>query len=134
MTLLLALNAQYLGKVGLSSRDIRGVICIGGFYGDDIINLPGVASMTNQPNALIATRFVNAQGPPLLIVASRDEDISNNAGISDLKHIIEMQGGTIKILNYHDLGRIGLMLPFSPLFHNRSTIVSDVVDFIAHPP
>ena len=137
MSLLLGLDPEYLTRVGLSSRDIRGVICLAGFYGSDMTRQPGVSSLVadvHDPDTLLPFRFARAPIPPMLLIVSRDEDASDSSDIELLDRAVLEHGGSVKMVHHSDLGRIGIMLPFSPLFHMHSSVIQEVLDFMTDAP
>ncbi len=132
MAVMLALDPEYLSHVNLTPGNLAGVVGIAGLYRVDHApaDIAPVFVDIHDPDQADPARWVTGKNPPmLLMVGSHDETVDSSNTI-DLDKLIESKGGRSRLITYPDLGHIGIMLPFSPAFHKKSSVVDDVASFI----
>jgi hypothetical protein len=117
----------------MRTSEISGVIGLAGFYDLIPANRPEVIPVfasVHDAARLNALLLVNPGEPPFLLLAGRKNETSDFSDASTFAGSIQSNGGRVRLIGYDDLGHIGVMLPFSPLFHDQSSVVDDVVDFM----
>ena len=134
LAIMLALDSHYLGQVDVQRRAIAGVIGIAGPY-DFLTDMhfdtrPVLRDATN-PASTQPINFADGTGPPLLLLAGEDDEVINSANSTALAAKQSKNGGSAKSIVYPKMGHIGIMLPFSPLYYGSTSVVQDVLDFLA---
>lgn len=120
--LMLALDPQYLGAVGLAPLDIAGVVSLAGPTG--LENLRGEGLRGVFPQAIpdgafspvaLASRHA-AKAPPILLMTGLDDDVIYAGSVAGLADAIRVNGGEVTVKAYPGIGHIGLMLGFADAF------------------
>jgi acetyl esterase/lipase len=137
---MLALDPHYLADAGTSRDRLAGVVGLAGPYDflpiidPDII--PVFASVQDGPASQPVT-YVDGHNPPMLLLAGKDDTIVRPQNTLSLDQHIRAAGGPVEAKLYPDLGHIGLVIAFAPLFQGRAPVLNDVWQFIQnhqHPP
>ncbi len=134
IALMLALDPEYLAHAGMAPADLAGVIGISGLY--DFLPQTGASYAPIFQDAMPVAKtqpvaFASRQTPPILLLTSDHDDVVDPRNTSALAGKLKEKGGRVDTITYPETGHIGILLPFSPLFHGSSAIVDDVTSFIA---
>ena len=128
---MLALDPRWLG----AQRDrLAGVIGLAGPYDflpitdPDII--PVFAPVNDGPASQPIT-YANGDNPPLLLLAGTDDRTVDPGNTARLAASIRQMGGTVQTKLYPDIGHIGIITAFAPLFERRAPVLDDVFTFVA---
>lgn len=130
---MLALDPHYLADAGTSRDRLAGVVGLAGPYNflpiTDPDVIPVFASVQDGPASQPIT-YVDGHNPPMLLVAGEDDTIVNPKNTTSLAARIEQKGGPVAAKLYPNLGHIGLVTAFAPLFQRRAPVLDDVWRFI----
>ena len=130
---MLALDPHWLAEAGLDRADLRGVVGLAGPYDflpitdPDII--PVFAPVQDGPASQPIT-YVDGHNPPMLLLAGSADTTVNPANTLALAARITASGGIVADKIYPDVGHIGLILAFAPLFRSKAPVLDDVWAFI----
>ncbi len=130
---MLALDPHFLAQRNMSRDRLAGVVGLAGPYNflpivdPDII--PVFASVQDGPASQPIT-YVDGHNPPMLLLAGEDDTIVNPKNTTSLAGRIKMSGGSVEAKLYPDIGHIGLITAFAPLFQWRAPVLDDVWCFI----
>jgi acetyl esterase/lipase len=130
---MLALDPHFLAQQTMSRDDLAGVVGLAGPYNflpivdPDII--PVFASVHDGP-ASQPISYVDGHNPPMLLAAGEDDTIVKPKNTSSLAARINQSGGPVEVKLYPDVGHIGLITAFAPLFQWRAPVLDDVWRFI----
>jgi acetyl esterase/lipase len=131
---MLALDPHYLAQAGTSRDRLAGVVGLAGPYNflpiTDPEVIPVFASVQDGPASQPIT-YVDGHNPPMLLLAGEDDTIVNPANTTSLGARIRSEGGPVETKLYPNLGHIGLITAFAPLFQRRAPVLDDVWRFIA---
>lgn len=138
--LMLALDPRYLRDVGMEPRRIAGVISLAGPTG--LENLRGESLAGVFPRDVPDVRFSPialapqqaASAPPFLLMIGLDDDVIYASSVDRLAGAIRAGGGRVTVMPYPDVGHIGLLLRFSPLFDSRRDVVARIARFAGVSP
>ena len=139
---MLALDPHYLARAGTSRDELAGVVGLAGPYDflpiKDPDVIPVFASVQDGP-ASQPIEYVDGHNPPLLLLAGDTDTIVNPRNTRNLAAAVRAAGGSAEAKFYPDLGHIGLIAAFAPLFRWRAPVLDDVWTFIEahkdhHPP
>jgi acetyl esterase/lipase len=133
--LMLALDPQYLGEVGLAPSDITGVVSLAGPTGLENLRGKGLRGVFPQavpdrafsPVALALSHAVDT--PPILLMTGLDDDVIYASSVAKLADAIRAGGGTATVEAYPGIGHIGLILGFSDAFQGNSKALDDMAGF-----
>ena len=130
---MLALDPSYLLAAGFARSRLAGVAALAGPYDflpivdPDII--PVFAPVQDGPLSQ-PIHFVDGHNPPMLLLTGDADTTVNPRNTAALNDAIKAAGGPVTSKVYHDLGHIGLVTAFAPLFQRRAPVLDDVWAFI----
>lgn len=138
--LMLALDPRYLHDVGMEPRQIAGVISLAGPTG--LENLRGESLAGVFPRDVPDVRFSPvalaplhaAIAPPFLLITGLDDDVIYASSVDRLADAIRAGDGRVAVVTYPDVGHIGLLLNFSPLFDATRDVVARIARFAGAAP
>jgi acetyl esterase/lipase len=135
--LMLATDARYLGAVGMTPRDLAGVVSIAGpadflpIREEDIklVFAPALHSPDTQP-----ITHADGHNPPILLLHGSADTTVGPYNSRNLAARIEQNDGPVALKIYTGVGHIGIVTSFAPLFKGNAPVLEDVVAFIrSHP-
>ena len=135
--LMLGLDPSYLQAVGMSPRDLSGVI--GMAAPADFLPLDDpdtIAAFGHAPNLerTQPVNFATKAAPPLLLLHGDQDDTVYPRNAVALSRRMMAVGGDVQYIRYPNLGHIGLVTALAPLFARRAPVRDNIVAFIqAHP-
>lgn len=128
---MLGLDRRWLQAVGLEPRRLAGVVGLAGPYrflpsqDPDVVPVFGDANTpANQPYA-----FVDGHNPPMFLAAGQEDKTVMPRNTTELASRIRQLGGSAQDRLYPDVGHVGLITAFAPLFQGRAPVLEDVVAF-----
>lgn len=129
---MLATDPRLLAGAGLDRGAIAGVIGLAGPYAflpttdPSVIPVFGPANTpANQPAG-----HVDGRNPPLLLLAGDSDSTVRPANTRVLAAKVAEAGGSVESRIYPDVGHIGIITAFAPLFSGRAPVLDDVWRFI----
>jgi len=131
---LLVTDDRYLDNAGVPMSDIRGFIGLAGPYAFDPLRseryAPIFAGLTTaetmQPGS-----FVTGGEPPMLLLHGLDDStvkVSNSRSLGDA---VRQKGGQVNVVEYSNLGHVGLILAMAQPFARRGGVLDTISEFIA---
>ena len=130
---MLALYPSFLSKAGTSVGALAGVVGLAGPYDflpiTDPDVIPVFATVGDGPLSQ-PIHYVDGHNPPMLLLAGRDDTIVKPSNVPHLAARIKALGGPVDEKLYPNLGHIGLITAFTPLFSGRAPVLDDVWSWI----
>ena len=135
---MLALDANLLGAVGMSPKDLRGWIGLAGPYDFLPIENPDVRPVFFWPLSPPQSQPINhvSRGAPpaLLIAASRDDLVDPARNTAGLARKMRKVGVSVQDLYYSRPSHITLVATLSRPLRGLAPVLDQVVGFIEHTP
>ncbi|QKV62152.1 alpha/beta hydrolase [Pseudomonas sp. 43A] len=135
---MLALDANLLGAVGMSPKDLRGWIGLAGPYDFLPIENPDVRPVFFWPLSPPQSQPINhvSRGAPpaLLIAASRDDLVDPARNTAGLARKMREVGVSVQDLYYSRPSHITLVATLSRPLRGLAPVLDQVVGFIKHTP
>ncbi|WP_460368463.1 alpha/beta hydrolase [Pseudomonas sp. Tul1A2] len=135
---MLALDANLLGAVGMSPKDLRGWIGLAGPYDFLPIENPDVRPVFFWPLSPPQSQPINhvSRGAPpaLLIAASRDDLVDPARNTAGLARKMREVGLSVQDLYYSRPSHITLVATLSRPLRGLAPVLDQVVGFIKHTP
>ncbi|MBY8937327.1 alpha/beta hydrolase [Pseudomonas fluorescens] len=135
---MLALDANLLGAVGMSPKDLRGWIGLAGPYDFLPIKNPDVRPVFFWPLSPPQSQPINhvSRGAPpaLLIAASRDDLVDPARNTAGLARKMREVGVSVQDLYYSRPSHITLVATLSRPLRGLAPVLDQVVGFIKHTP
>ena len=134
--LMLGLDPQYLAAVGMRSQDLAGVVGIAApadflpSTDPDVIDAFGPSP---DPAQVQPIAFAAADAPPLLLLHGDQDDTVFPRNAISLERHMHAVGGRVAVRRFADLGHIGVVTAFAPLFAWRAPVLATVVGFVRGP-
>ena len=130
---MLAVDPRWLARAGLDRAKVAGVAGLAGPYDflpmTDPDILPVFAAVDDGP-ASQPVNYVDGRNPPLLLLAGDADTTVRPANTRSLAARVAAAGGAVQSRIYPDLGHIGIITAFAPLFSSRAPVLDDVWRFI----
>ena len=133
---MLALDPRWLARAGADRQRLAGVIGLAGPYDflplqdPDVIEVFGAdATPDFQP-----ITYADGGGPPLLLRTGTDDTTVRPGNTFRLAEKQRQAGGQVDAKAYKDIGHIGLITAFAPLFDGRAPVLDEVARFVTRPP
>ncbi|MGY1890978.1 alpha/beta hydrolase [Pseudomonas sp. SDT291_1_S447] len=135
---MLALDANLLGAVGMSPKDLRGWIGLAGPYDFLPIENPDVRPVFFWPLSPPQSQPINhvsrSAPPALLIAASRDDLVDPARNTAGLARKMREVGVSVQDLYYSRPSHITLVATLSRPLRGLAPVLDQVVGFIEHTP
>ena len=132
---MLALDRQFLGAVGLAPGRLAGMVGLAGPYRFLPSHDPDVIPVFGPDNdpAHEPYAFVDGRNPPMFLAAGTADDTVMPRNTTELAARIRALRGPVVEKLYPEIGHIGLITAFAPIFQWRSPVLEDVVAFATNP-
>ncbi|MGI4950590.1 MAG: alpha/beta hydrolase [Janthinobacterium lividum] len=130
---MLALDPSYLAAQGLERNRLAGVVALAGPFDflpitqDDL--KPVFAPVQDGPLSQPIT-YADGTNPPMLLLAGTADTTVQPRNTTSLTRRITERGGPVESKLYPDLGHIGILTAFTPLFAGRAPVEDDVWGFV----
>ncbi len=131
--LMLGFDPQYLAAFGVASRDLAGVVALAApadFLPFDDADVIAAFGHVADPELTQPGHFAANPAPPLLLLHGGVDDIVYPRNSIAMERKVRAAGGDAELLTYPDLGHIGIVTAFAPVFQGRSSVLEDVVAFL----
>lgn len=129
---MLAVNATWLERVGLSPAAIRGVIGLAGPYDFLPLHDPVLIDVFGGDRVMATQPIKHVKpGAPRMLLAHGTADTTVGAGNSRrfAKRLTEA-GNAVTLIEYPGIGHLGIVLSLARAFRHRTTLYADMLRFI----
>jgi acetyl esterase/lipase len=130
---LLAANGHYLAQVQVPSESIRGFVGLAGPYAFDPLRYRmtrPIFGALDEPAPSQPITFVDGDEPPMLLLhGTRDQIVLPDQSRLFAAHV-RARGGHADLVEYPDLGHIGIVLALASPFRAEDGILAQASDFI----
>jgi acetyl esterase/lipase len=130
--MMLAADTHYLRDAGADISQVCGVIGIAGPYNflplrdDHLIAIFGGADrQETQP-----ITYIDGKRPPMLLAAGTGDTTVSPRNSSDLAEKLRSFGSPVRLVKYPGVGHIGIILSLAPGFRGRTSLRSDIIQFV----
>ena len=135
IAVMLAVNPAYLAKVDMKPAQLSGAIGLAGPYNFLPITWPDLKPIFEIVPDLNQTQpitFVDGKNPPLFLAAGKDDTTVDPMKNTDaLYHKVLSDKGLAEEKLYPDIGHIGIITAFSPIFGPDTPVLDDTLSFVA---
>ncbi len=133
---LVACDDRYLNRVGMSTRDLSGMIGLAGAYAflpfveeePQIFGASEVSQHDSQP-----INFVNANEPPLLLLQGKDDDEVEPSNAIEMADKARAMGSPVQLKLYPGIGHASIILSLARGHSSKTTTLDDILAFIHEP-
>jgi acetyl esterase/lipase len=133
--MMLAVDPHCLAEFGMRPGELSGVIGISGPYNFLPITVPELKPIFDVVSDLAVTQpitYVTGKNPPLLLLTgAADHTVDPEKNTIAFYDRVKERGGPAELRVYPDVGHVGIILAFSPLFRSHAPTLSDVLAFVA---
>lgn len=129
---LLALDARYLGAVGLKRGVICGLIGLAGPYAFDPLNLPGIRPIfahLADPDTARPITFADERAPPSLLFHGTDDTVVLPWNSRRLARALQRRGVPVRLNMLPDIGHAGLLLALARPFDHWAPVHGPIIQF-----
>ncbi len=132
--MMVALDRQWLGRLGKRTDIIKGVAVLAGPY--DFLPLdPGAAQNSfghwPRPHMTQPVNFARADGPPLLLLHGRKDDVVGLYNSRNLREAVLAAGGDAELIEYPGIDHYDIVMALSRPFRGRAPALADVADWLS---
>jgi len=132
---LLALDPQYLRRVGIPAGTVRGVVSLAGPVATTWTD-PDVQTLMGPPERWRGTyplELVDGTGSPLLLLhGGRDEIVAAQNSVL-LGSRIREAGGCARVIIYRNLDHVGIVIALAVPGLNIAPVLEEIIRFVRHP-
>ena len=134
MSALLATDASWLARVGLTPRDLAGFIGLAGVYffprtnDSDMVGIFGETPV--QQRRAQAFDFVDGDEPPMLLLQGADDKMVNPGNVTWLANALHAKREPVEVHRYPGVDHDGIMLSLSRLSSGHDPELADILAFI----
>ena len=132
---MLALDPTWLRAAGADRDRLAGVAGLAGPYHFLPSTDPDVIPVFGPANAPAYEPFAFADGraPPMFLAAGTDDTTVRPRNTVDLAARLRRSGARVTEKLYPDVGHVGLITAFAPIFQSKAPVLDDVVAFATAP-
>ncbi len=130
---MLAMDAHYLAAEGVAAASLSGVVGIAtpaDFLPIREEDIRDIFSTAPDPAASQPVAFADGHNPPLLLLHGGADSTVYPRNSTSLTGRIKAAGGPVELKIYPEVGHIGIITSFAPLFEGRAPVLADVLAFI----
>ena len=130
--MMLVADRAYLLQAGADVGQVCGVIGIAGPYNflpltdKHLITIFGGA---NRPETQPITH-IDGKRPPMLLAAGTDDTTVSPRNSFDLADKLRSFDSPVRLVTYPGIGHIGIILSLAPGFRGRTSLRSDIIQFV----
>lgn len=131
--LMLGFDPHYLAAEGIANTDLAGVVALAApadflpFDDADVIAAFGAAP---DPVLTQPVHFASNKAAPLLLLHGTQDGTVYPRNSLAMERDVRAAGGDVRLITYPDIGHIGIVTAFAPLFQGRSSVLDDVSAFL----
>jgi acetyl esterase/lipase len=133
---LVACDNRYLQRVGMSTRDLAGMIGLAGAYSflpfveeePEIFGASEASQYDSQP-----INFVNTNEPPLLLLQGKDDDEVEPSNAINMAEKARALGSPVQLKLYPGTGHASIILSLARGHSSTITALDDILAFIHEP-
>ena len=129
---MLALDRRYLVGAGVDAHAIRGFAGMAGpydFLPFDVAATRNAFGQAGDPQATQPTRYVRADGPPLLLLWGDRDTTVGARSITNMERAARGAGERVEAKIYPRVDHVGIMLALSLPFRGNAPVLADVTAF-----
>lgn len=130
---LLATDPTYLAEVGLSRRDLAGMVGLAGPYDFLPIRDPTLQRIFAPKAAWPRTqpiRFVDASAPPMLLLHGAADTTVKLENTINMAAAVEANHGAVKVKIYPGVNHVMLLAPLAAALRYKGDELDRIVDFV----
>ena len=132
---MLGLDPALLGAVGMSRRDLRGVIGVSGPYDfvPDTAELLDIFGPPDVSAQRMPIRFVDGREPPMLLLTGTADKTVQPGNTMRLAAKIKEAGGLVEVRYYQGIGHIEIIGAVGTPLHFLAPTLRDSLRFMGQP-
>jgi acetyl esterase/lipase len=130
---MLALDRHFLAAEGIAAQSLAGVVGIAtpaDFLPFRDADIRDIFSPASDPAVTQPVSFADDHNPPLLLLHGGADSTVYPRNSTSLTGRIKAAGGEVELKIYPEVGHIGIVTSFAPLFEGRAPVLADVMAFI----
>ncbi len=130
---LLALDARYLGAVGLKRSDICGLVGLAGPYAFDPLGTPSVRPVfahLADPDTARPITFADGRAPPSLLFHGADDTVVLPSNSRKLARALSRDGVPVSLKILPEIGHAGLVLSLARPFDHWAPVHDPIAKFV----
>ncbi|MDN3646821.1 alpha/beta hydrolase [Pontixanthobacter aestiaquae] len=132
---MLGLDRQWIGREGLDTDDIAGVIGISGpydFYPFDSESTKLAFGGAEDPQATQPVNFARTDAPPLLLIQGGKDTVVSPCHAPALEGVVTQAGGEAKTAMFSDMGHNTPILAMASPWRRDRTLIETINAFTAN--
>lgn len=129
---MLALDRQWLGRLGKQTNIIKGVAALAGpydFYPFDSDSTKNSFGSYHKPDMTQPVNFVRPDAPPLWLSTGTADTQVRPRNSRILRDRILEAGGDAEYVEYRDMGHLEIMMAIAKPFRHKGPVLDDMVAF-----
>ena len=133
---MLALDEQWLGREGLSSADIAGVISLAGpldFYPFDSDSTRAAFATATRPEMTQPVNHITGRAPPFLLLHGLDDTTVKPRNSRKLDTLLRQAGDAVRLVEYPQMDHTGIIMALATPWSGRDTVTAEVLEFARNP-
>jgi len=133
IAVMLVADDRFLGAVGISAREIRGVIGLAGPYDFLPLRDPALIALFGAEDGHARTQpmhHVNGDEPAMLLLHGGADETVGAGNSKRLAARVRERGGSAEVKIYPRVGHAGILLALAPAFRFWAPVVRDVARFV----
>lgn len=130
---LVALDPEYLGAVGLSGREVCGLVGLAGPYAFDPLGVPDVRPIfadLADPDMARPVTYAGNGAPPALLFHGTDDTTVKPLNSEALAKALARGGTPVRLKMLPGLGHVGVLLSLSGPFEHLAPTQGAIGDFV----
>lgn len=132
---MLGLDPQWLGREGMQTGDIAGIIGISGpydFYPFDAESTTLAFGGGDDPEATQPINFARADAPPMLLLQGRKDTLVRPRNALVLAEAMRTAGGNARAMLYADMDHNAPILALASPWRRDRAVIEDITAFTAN--
>ena len=130
---MLAIDARWLAKVGMSRRDIAGFVGVAGPYAflplkDDTLKV--IFGGANRPETQPVS-YVSGGEPPALLLTGDGDTTVEPGNAARLAARLRAVGSNVTVITYPGVGHVTILGAFAPALRSLAPVVRDIDAFVS---
>ncbi|MEQ1439479.1 alpha/beta hydrolase [Fontimonas sp. SYSU GA230001] len=130
---LLALNEEYLKKVGGSRAWLRGMIGLAGAYDFMPITAPDLRDLFGPVDRFQYSQpifYVDGRNPPLLLIHGRNDEVLSVSNTENLARSVAKAGGPVETVIYDSLSHNMVIGALASYLRGRADVLDNIEEFV----
>lgn len=130
---MLALNEEYLKKLGGSRSWLRGMIGLAGAYDFMPITAPDLRDLFGPVDRFQYSQpiyYVDGNNPPLLLIHGRDDEVLWVTNTTKLARAVAKAGGAVETVIYDKLSHEMIIASLASFLRGRADVLDNIEEFV----